>query len=74
MRVDRLSRSRAPELAGLWMSPNVNGPAHPTKASDMYAFGVMAWEVWMDSFLYGVVPFAVLTRDRFLQGNPHFLR
>jgi len=42
---DRLSRSRAPELTGLGVSPNAADIIHPTKASDMYAFGVMSWEV-----------------------------
>ena len=32
------------------MSPTVTGGSHHTKASDMYAFGVMAFEVWTDKF------------------------
>ena len=44
MSTDRLSRSRAPELAGAGTS-NLVDPTHPTQASDMYAFGVMAFEV-----------------------------
>jgi len=42
---DRLSRSLAPELACSGIPPNLTEPSHPTKASDMYAFGVTAWEV-----------------------------
>ena len=38
----RLPRGDAPEV--------VRGSSPPTKASDMYAFGVVAWEVWVDSF------------------------
>jgi hypothetical protein len=37
-----LSRSDAPEV--------VRGSSLPTKASDMYAFGLMAWEVRVGSF------------------------
>ena len=55
MSTDRLSRSRAPELAGLGASSNLANPTHPTKASDMYAFGVMAFEVWTDSSVCCVV-------------------
>ena len=45
--IDILSRNRAPEMIG----PGTTGTAHPTKASDMYAFGVMTWEVRTDSFV-----------------------
>ena len=38
----RLSRSDAPEV--------VHGSSLVTKTSDMYAFGVVAWEVWADLF------------------------
>jgi len=68
----RLSRCRAPELAGLGMSPNVTDAAHPTKASDMYAFGVMAWEVRIDSFEWHFL--SSLTRDRFSREDPRSLR
>jgi len=50
-RIDRLSRNRAPELMGPRESLNGTDNTHPTKASDMYAFGVMTWEVWSDSFV-----------------------
>jgi serine/threonine protein kinase len=40
----RLSRSDAPEV--------VRGSSLPTKASDMYAFGVMTWEVRVDLFVW----------------------
>jgi len=49
---DRLSRRRAPELIWPGTSPNANDPTHPTDASDMYAFAVMAWEVCADSFVW----------------------
>jgi hypothetical protein len=38
---DQLSRTHVP------MSPNVTEPTHLTKASDMYAFGVLTREVRM---------------------------
>ncbi|KAF9649159.1 hypothetical protein BDM02DRAFT_3186563 [Thelephora ganbajun] len=44
-RTDRLSRSCAPELARPGMLSNVPDSTHPTKASDMYAFGVITFEV-----------------------------
>ncbi|KAF9644639.1 kinase-like protein [Thelephora ganbajun] len=42
---DRLSRSRAPELVGPGMSQGMSDSTLPTKASDMYSFGVMAFEI-----------------------------
>ena len=42
---DQLSRSRAPGLARPGTLSNLADPTHPTKAGDMYAFGVMAFEV-----------------------------
>ncbi|KAF9651178.1 kinase-like protein [Thelephora ganbajun] len=57
-RTGRLSRSLAPELAGLGTSPDVPDSTHPTKASDMYAFGVMAFEfVHSGQVLTGRPPF-----------------
>ncbi|KAF9647228.1 kinase-like protein [Thelephora ganbajun] len=53
---NQLSRSRAPELAGLGMSPSVPSSTHPTKASDMCAFSVMAFEI-----LTGQPPFYEMT-------------
>ncbi|KAF9645215.1 kinase-like protein [Thelephora ganbajun] len=53
---DRLCRGRAPELARPGMSPSVPDSTHPTKASDMYAFGVMAFEI-----LTGRPPFHGMT-------------
>lgn len=50
-RSDRLSRAHAPELICPRALPNLTEPTRPTKASDMYAFGVMAWEVRVDSFV-----------------------
>jgi len=44
---DRLSRNRAPEM----IQPGVAQSTHPTKSSDMYAFGIMAWEVRSNSFV-----------------------
>ena len=48
-RANPLPRNCVPELAGLGMSLNVTDPIHPTGASDMHAFRVMTFEVWMDS-------------------------
>ena len=70
MNTDRLSRSRAPELVGPGTSSNLTDPTHQTKASDMYAFGVMAFEVWINSSVLR----GSLTRNRSLQANPRFLR
>lgn len=42
---DRLSRGNAPEMAWPGVPPNLTDPTRPTKVSDMYAFGVVAWEV-----------------------------
>ena len=50
----RLSRSHAPGWTWPRMSPDRTDPAHPTKADDMYAFGVLAWEVRTGS-IYCVV-------------------
>lgn len=42
---DRLSHGCAPELAWPPKPSDLTGPVHPTVVDDMYAFGVMAWEV-----------------------------
>lgn len=42
---NRLSRGHARELTWPGTSQNPTEPTRPTKASDMYAFGVVAWEV-----------------------------
>ena len=47
---DQLSRSCAPELTWPGAPPNLDDPTYPTKASDMYGFGIMAWEVRAGSF------------------------
>jgi len=52
MGTNRLSRGRAPELAAPGTSPNTADPTHRTKASDMYAFGVMTFEVRTDAFAW----------------------
>ena len=46
---NRLSCACAPELTALGVSPDVADPKPRTKASDMYAFGVMTFEVWTDT-------------------------
>lgn len=48
---DRLFRGRAPEITWLEVPPGMNDSTYPTKASDMYAFGVMVWEVRIASFV-----------------------
>ena len=48
---DRLYRGRAPELACPGMFSDLPESIHPTKASDMFAFGVMAWEVWAETLV-----------------------
>ena len=48
---DRVPRSRVPGLTRPVESTNLTDLTHPTKASDMYAFGVMAWEVRTDLFM-----------------------
>jgi hypothetical protein len=52
MDTNALSRGCAPELAVPGMSPNATDATHPTKASDMYAFGVMTFEVREDTFTW----------------------
>jgi len=65
---DRLSCGRAPELTWPGVSQSVADPIHPTKASDMYGFGVVAWEVRIAPF--GVI---LLAHSRYvLTGKPPF--
>ena len=71
---DRLSRRRAPELTCPGTLPNANDPAHPTEVSDMYAFGVMTWEVCADAFVWCSILFGSLTGYRFSRGDSHSLR
>ena len=49
--VGRLSRGHAPELTWPGGSQNTIDPTQPTKAGDMYSFGIMAWEVRTDSLI-----------------------
>lgn len=37
-------------MTGLGESQNATDHTYSTKDGDMYAFGVMTWEVWTDSF------------------------
>lgn len=48
---DRLSRGRAPEITWPGVPPGLTDSTHSTKASDMYAFGVMTWEVRIAPFV-----------------------
>ena len=50
LRSDKPPRTQAPELANQKTSPNATGSTRCTKASNMYAFGVIAFEVRMDTF------------------------
>jgi len=52
---DRLSRSRAPESTWPGVPPGLAESTYPTKAGDMYAFGVVTWEVLSDSFVRRVL-------------------
>ena len=45
---DRPPRGHALGLTWSVKSPHISDPTYLTEASDMYAFGVMAWEVWTD--------------------------
>lgn len=66
---DRLSRNRAPEMTRPGASQNLTDPTYPTKAGDMYAFGVLAWEVGAGSFVHC----CLFTRSRqVLTGRPPF--
>ena len=49
MGTNRLSCACAPELIVPGTSWDATDPKPRTKASDMYAFGVMAFEVWTDT-------------------------
>jgi len=51
------------------LSPDIADPVYPTKASDMYGFRVVAWEVGI-SPLYGVVLLAHWRQV--LTGKPPF--
>jgi len=72
MGTNRLSRACAPELTVPGASRDVTDPKPRTKASDMYAFGVMTFEVWTDTsgryflthsrqVLTGQLPFSEMT-------------
>ena len=56
-------RTHAPELTVPGVSSSGTEATHPTKASDMYAFGVMAFEVRID-FSERYFPVS-LTQNRF---------
>ena len=45
-----VSRTRA--VAGLGLSPNATDFTQPTKTGDMYSFGVLAFEVRKNAFVY----------------------
>jgi len=49
MGTNRLSRACAPELTAPGASWDITDPKPRTKASDMYAFGVMTFEVRTDT-------------------------
>ena len=42
---ERVSRNCPPESTWPGVSPRITGATHPTKAGDVYAFSVMAFEV-----------------------------
>jgi len=65
----KVCRSCAPELARPGMSPNSDDPTHPTKPTDMYAFGVTAWEVRKYQF---VLYRSVCSLEQILTGRPPF--
>ena len=67
---DRLFRSCAPELIWPGVSPNLTNPIYPTKASDIYAFGVIAWEVRKPSYLSSI--FQCAHSRQVLTGRPPF--
>lgn len=69
---DRIFRSLAPEFSGPGLSSDTADHTHSTKASDMYAFGVMAFEVRTGSFVW--YSLGSLTRDRFSPGDLRFSR
>ena len=52
MGTNRFSRACAPELTVPGASRDATDPKPRTKASDMYAFGVMTFEVWTDTFVW----------------------
>jgi len=49
MGINRLSCACAPELTAPGASPDVTDSKPRTKASDMYAFGIVTFEVWKDT-------------------------
>jgi len=69
MGTNRLSCACAPELTALGVSPGVTDLTPRTKASDMYAFGVMTFEVWTDP-LRGISRLA--HSRQILTGRPPF--
>ena len=57
-----IDRAHKPELNGPGVSPGDTDAAHPTKADDMYAFGVMIFEVRFH-FSYGIFSLCSLETD-----------
>lgn len=63
--VTQLSHSNVPELTGPGIPLNVINSSYPTKSSDIYNFGVIAFEVRTGTFV--LRSFSLLTLNRFSQ-------